>query len=205
MHAKSLQSCLTLRDPMDSSPPGSSNHRILQARILEWVAISFSIKNVWQVQKQNQKSCVACTQGKWRKTVWKPWMPCFRMWTLFPQPMERQQRLFLNKGNGVICALEQWNDPATLGWGNTVLSHSIMSDSLQPHGLWSARLLYPWGFSRQQCWSGLPWPSPEDLPNPGIKPTSPMSPALAGGFFTLSQSYTKGPWEARRTCNQWRH
>ena len=67
MHAKSLQSCLTLRDPMDSSPPGSSNHRILQARILEWVAISFSIKNVWQVQKQNQKSCVACTQGKWRK------------------------------------------------------------------------------------------------------------------------------------------
>ena len=40
--AKSLQSCLTLCDPMDSSPPGSSVHGILQARILEWVAISFS-------------------------------------------------------------------------------------------------------------------------------------------------------------------
>ena len=40
--AKSLQSCLTLRDPMDSSPPGFPVHRILQARILEWVAISFS-------------------------------------------------------------------------------------------------------------------------------------------------------------------
>ena len=40
--AKSLQSCLTLCTPMDSSPPGSSVHRILQARILEWVAISFS-------------------------------------------------------------------------------------------------------------------------------------------------------------------
>ena len=40
--AKSLQSCPTLCDPMDSSPPGSSVHRILQARILEWVAISFS-------------------------------------------------------------------------------------------------------------------------------------------------------------------
>ena len=40
--AKSLQSCMTLCDPMDSSPPGSSVHRILQTRILEWVAISFS-------------------------------------------------------------------------------------------------------------------------------------------------------------------
>ena len=76
-------------------------------------------KNVWQLQKPNQKSCVACTQGKWRKTVWKPWMPCFSMWTLFPQPTERQQRLFLNKGNGVLCAPEQWHDPATLGLGNT--------------------------------------------------------------------------------------
>ena len=40
--AKSLQSCPTLCDPMDSSPPGSSVHRILQARILECIAISFS-------------------------------------------------------------------------------------------------------------------------------------------------------------------
>ena len=42
MHTKSLQSCLTLCDPVDCSPPGSSVHVILQARILEWVAISFS-------------------------------------------------------------------------------------------------------------------------------------------------------------------
>ena len=40
--AKSLQSCLTLCDPMDCSPPGSSVHGILQARILVWVAISSS-------------------------------------------------------------------------------------------------------------------------------------------------------------------
>ena len=40
--AKSLQSCLTLCDPIDSSPPGSSVPGILQARTLEWVAISFS-------------------------------------------------------------------------------------------------------------------------------------------------------------------
>ena len=40
--AKSLQSCLTLCDPMDFSLPGFSVHGILQARTLEWVAISFS-------------------------------------------------------------------------------------------------------------------------------------------------------------------
>ena len=40
------------------------------------------------------------------------------------------------------------------------------------------------GFSRQEYRSGLPFLSLGDLPNPGIKPTSPVSPALAGGFFT---------------------
>ena len=44
--AKSLQSCLTLCDPIDSSPPGSPIPGILQARTLEWVAISFS--NAWK-------------------------------------------------------------------------------------------------------------------------------------------------------------
>ena len=42
MGAKSLQSCLTLCDPMDCNPPGSSVHGIFQARIPEWLAIPFS-------------------------------------------------------------------------------------------------------------------------------------------------------------------
>ena len=46
--AKSLQSCPTLCDPIDSSPPGSSVPGIPQARILEWVAISFSNK-LWKI------------------------------------------------------------------------------------------------------------------------------------------------------------
>ena len=54
-----------------------------------------------------------------------------------------------------------------------VLSRSVMSDSLQPHGLQPIRLLCPWGFSRQEYWSGLPCPLPGDLPNPGIEPRSP--------------------------------
>ena len=39
-------------------------------------------------------------------------------------------------------------------------------------------------FSREEYWSGLPFPSPGDLPDPGIKPMSLKSPAVAGGFFT---------------------
>ena len=45
------------------------------------------------------------------------------------------------------------------------------------------------GFSRQEYWSGLPFPSPGDFPNPGIKPASRMSPALAGRFFTTSDTW----------------
>ena len=47
------------------------------------------------------------------------------------------------------------------------------------------------GFPRQEYWSGLPCPPPGDLPNPGIEPKHPVSPALAGGFFTTSTT-----WEA---------
>ena len=47
------------------------------------------------------------------------------------------------------------------------------------------------GYSRQEFWSGLPFPPPGDLPDPGIEPASLMSPALAGGFFTSSAT-----WEA---------
>ena len=47
------------------------------------------------------------------------------------------------------------------------------------------------GFSRQEYWSELPFPPPGHLPDPGIKPASLVSPALAGGFFTTSAT-----WEA---------
>ena len=45
------------------------------------------------------------------------------------------------------------------------------------------------GFSRQENWSGLTCPPPGDLPDPGIEPNSPGSPALAGGFFTTSAAW----------------
>ena len=54
--AKSLQSCLTLCDPIDGSPPGSPIPGILQARTLEWVAIAFSAicQQIWKIQQWPQ-------------------------------------------------------------------------------------------------------------------------------------------------------
>ena len=54
-----------------------------------------------------------------------------------------------------------------------MLSRSIMSDSFRPHGLEPTRLLCPWGFSKQEYWSRLPWPPLGDLPNLGIESRSP--------------------------------
>ena len=51
LHAKSLQSCLSLCGPVDGSSPGSPVHRILQARILKWVAISFFKMRISSFQK----------------------------------------------------------------------------------------------------------------------------------------------------------
>ena len=48
------------------------------------------------------------------------------------------------------------------------------------------------GFSRQKYWSDLPCPPPGDLPDPGIKSASLMSPTLAGGFFTTNATYAYG-------------
>ena len=60
--AKLLQSCLTLCNPMDCSPPGSSVHGILQARILEWVAMPFSRESS---QSQTEPaSLVSCIGGQ---------------------------------------------------------------------------------------------------------------------------------------------
>ena len=63
-------------------------------------------------------------------------------------------------------------------YGNVTLQNaisicSVRTNSLQPHGLYPARLLCPWGFTRHEYWSGLPFLFPGALPDPGIKPGSP--------------------------------
>ena len=62
--AKSLQLCSTLCDPTDGSPPGSPVPGILQARTLEWVAISFSKAGMWKV-KVKSLSCVWLLATPW--------------------------------------------------------------------------------------------------------------------------------------------
>ena len=90
------QSCLTLCDPMDWSPPGSSVHGILQAKILEWVAISFSRGS----SRPRDQTLLCCIAGRlltdWGSrealisllntnqfTGWKVKFHCFNLYSLF--------------------------------------------------------------------------------------------------------------------------
>ena len=73
-----------------------------------------------------------------------------------------------------------------------IVSHSVVPDSLWPHGLQPTRLLSPWDFSRQGYWSGLPFPSTGNLPNQA-RDQSRVS-CTAARFFT--------EW-ARREARLW--
>ena len=66
-----------------------------------------------------------------------------------------------------------------------IVNHSVVSDSATP---WATALQAPLSmeFSRQEYWSGLPFPTPGILPDPGIERTSLVSPALAGRLFTVA-------------------
>ena len=83
LHAQSLQLCPTLSDPLDCSPPGSSVPGILQARILEWVAMPSS-RGSSQHRDQLHVSCISCTAGGFftaeppRKPIGK-FIPTFQM------------------------------------------------------------------------------------------------------------------------------
>ena len=68
-----------------------------------------------------------------------------------------------------------------------------MSDSYAIPWTEACQVPLTMGFPRQEYWRWLSFPSPEDLPDPGIKPKSPVSPALAGGFFTTEPPGM--PWE----------
>ena len=138
--AKSLQSCPTLCDPRDGSLPGFPVPGILQARTLEWVAISFSNAGKWKVK------------GTLLSRVWllvTPWTAAHqvppslglsrqehRSGLPFPSPMHESGK-----------------------WKVKVRSLSrvwLFATS------WTAahQVLPSMGFSRQGCWSGVPFPSP---------------------------------------------
>ena len=154
------QSCLTLCDSIDCSPPGFSVHGIIQARILEDlpnpdIEPTFLALLYWQAD-----SSPLAPPGK-------------------PHTLECVCVC--------VCMLSGF-------------SHVRLSTTL-----WTVACQAPlsMGFSRPEYWSGLPCPPPEDLPDPGIKPVSPVTPALQVDSSTLSHrrspcsciikyNYTKG-------------
>ena len=69
-----------------------------------------------------------------------------------------------------------------------LFSCSVVSNSVRPYGLWPARLPLSMEFPRQEYWSELPFPSPGDLPNPGIELASP-----ALHIDSLSLSHQESP------------
>ena len=86
--AKSLQSCSTLCDPIDGSPPGSPIPGILQARTLEWVAISFSNAGKWKV-KVKSLSCARLLATPWTAAYQAPPSMGFsrqEYWSVVPLP-----------------------------------------------------------------------------------------------------------------------
>ena len=103
--AKSLQSCPTLCDPIDGSPPGSSVPGILQARTLEWVAIFFSNAWKWKV-KVKLLSCVRLLATPWTAAYQAPPSMGFsrqEYWSGVPLPL----RVFIpipQKGNAKECS-----------------------------------------------------------------------------------------------------
>ena len=90
--AKSLQLCPTLCDPIDGSPPGSPVPGILQARTLEWVAISFSNAWKWKV-KVKSLSCVRLLATPWTAAYQAPPSMGFsrqEYWNGLPLPSPRK-------------------------------------------------------------------------------------------------------------------
>ena len=97
--AKSLQSCLTLCDPIDGSPPGFPIPGILQARTLEWVAISFSNAWKWKV-KVKSLSRVRLLAPPWTAAHQVPpsmGFPRQEYWSRVPLPSPETSP----KGNGL--------------------------------------------------------------------------------------------------------
>ena len=82
-----------------------------------------------------------------------------------------------------------WKFYKRLSFESERVSYSVVSNSVS---LWTVVPQAPlfMGFSRQEYWSGLSCPPPGDLPDPGIKPMSLISPAIADGFF-IAHSHGK--------------
>ena len=151
---KSLKSCPTLCDPMDCTLPGFSIHGILQARILEWVAISFSRGS----SPPRDRTWVSRIAGRCF-TVWAAREAIFSLLlTKFAFQIFLPFLLLLSVGEESCVGLWPW----IAKYGQLCLSLCNPVDSNHQAPL-SMRFL------RQGDWSGLSFPTPGHLPYPGIE------------------------------------
>ena len=87
----------------------------------------------------------------------------------------------MKDGNSLTVFFSLYSMPTSVHAHAQLLSHIQLFETL---GTAAYQTPLSMGFPRQGFWSGLPFPPPGDLPNPGIEPKSPATPALAGGFLT---------------------
>ena len=145
VHAKSLQSCLTLCDPMDCSPPGFSVHGILQARILEWAAMP-SYRGSFRPSDWTCVSCLLCWQtgsvplAPPGKALWLPYTIA-----ISPQVVHiRETKMYVHTKACTQMAItvflilspiwEQPKWPPAHEWINNQAINQSVYWKMQPHG-----------------------------------------------------------------------
>ena len=210
------QLCWTLCDPVDCSPPGFSVHELLQARILEWVAIPFS-RGPFPPRDQTWVSCIegrffiiwAAREALNINLVNINWLCLSRLVLILKKKLKITQtevclwyNIYLNSQLyryflvfKLACELcVHWlfsthDIPWEKTWATKTTFDLVIADQnfhtqLLVESLSRFRLFatswtvacqapLPIGFSRQEYWSGLPFPSPGDIPGSGIEPVSP--------------------------------
>ena len=166
--AKSLQSCLTLCNPMDCSLPGSSVHWSLQSRILEWVAISPCRGSYWL----RDRTCFSYISwiGRWFSTTSitsKSVVLKFQVYQNFLESLLKHK--LLGPTSRIFDAVNScgvWEFASLTNCQGIVMLVKWKSlICVQLFGTpWTIQSM---GFSSPEYWSGWPFPSPGDLPNPG--------------------------------------
>ena len=178
MLTKSLQSCPTLSDPVDCSPPGSSVHGLLQARIMEWVAIPFS-----RAFRTRGGTWVSCIVGGFKSLKSLNYLiqlsiicttiliSRLKMYACAAaaKSLQSYQTLCDPPGSpfpGILQArtLEWVAISFSNAWKRTVKVKSLSRVRLFETP-WTAAYQAPpsMGFSRQEYWSGVPLPFPMNM------------------------------------------
>ena len=136
-------------------------------------------RGAWDSQPLVEAKAWMCTQNRNESWSW--------CWVEIRNKQGQQSHInHVNLQYGAVCQqMSGWPSRGFKTPCYCVLSHLVVSESAT---LWTVAFQAPLSmrFSRQEYWSGLPFPSPGDLPNPGIEPASSMSPALQAHILKKS-------------------